>query len=821
MKKILLSSTAIITYVFILIFPPPLEVTRLFLDFRFGTTIILWILIALTLRKKGAQWEAFALTLTLLLFSTTLIYKWQISMYDSQFFGGLLPWSDASAYFTNAQLLLQGSDLNSFGARRPLFSGILSGLLLITGNRLKVSIAILVAINGISAFLAAREIQKTHNTFSASFFIMIYYWYYAPYSGSVMSENLGLSLGALSLAILLKWTRNQPNLLLLGSGLFTLTTALNARAGAFFILPAILLWAGLSAQKKSLDLRAIAIGSAAIVLAITINMGLTKLLSSPDNLPFSNYSYTIYGIASGYKGWNQASFDHPGASPKEIYSFTFEKIKSSPILFVKSVGISYQDFFTPTNGAFSFLRLVHDQRNRGNNFLWLLTILALFSALIWRKEKSYSLMLASFIGIFASAGLLPPCDSDSMRAYAATIPFTIYIVSTTMAIPRKIFSHQTEIEIAPDADYHSYLLLPFTCALIISSTLVPFIVKWSGSLDTGTTGALSCPDGQESIIFSIGRQSSITLTTDSSLRESYTPTLHFTDFKSSIEYGAYHGTYPPLDSEIINNVEGGQTISIGMISRMNSKSSQSGYLVTPGVVLEQGVHHICARPSSDQHLHDRWYYQDDSKNNTQTSQQSFFQVPLFATTATRLLYALGIFIFLFLLTTHPKGFILSPNRKRFLLVGRVLLIIASISIYLHRTAMLPFAWETQKLNMKNALHVEGYLYQLPLEFRWMDQKEISNAPVSIYENGTPLKNPHSKFYSMKNIGKGRFSTQSGYIFLSASDNSNPTTNEKTYEIHWPKPIHPIFEFTIYTASICSVFFLLLAEEQSKYNKENH
>jgi len=47
-----------------------------------------------------------------------------------------------------------------------------------------------------------------------------------------------------------------------------------------------------------------------------------------------------------------------------------------------------------------------------------------YAGLNW-KEGIHGLVLASFIGVFASVSLVPPIDANYMRAYAATIPFTV------------------------------------------------------------------------------------------------------------------------------------------------------------------------------------------------------------------------------------------------------------------------------------------------------------------------------------------------------------------------------------------------------------
>ncbi len=61
---------------------------------------------------------------------------------------------------------------------------------------------------------------------------------------------------------------------------------------------------------------------------------------------------------------------------------------------------------------------------RANVILWVLILIGLVYALINWKKGVHGLVLASFLGVFASLSLVPPIDANDMRAFAATIPFT-------------------------------------------------------------------------------------------------------------------------------------------------------------------------------------------------------------------------------------------------------------------------------------------------------------------------------------------------------------------------------------------------------------
>jgi len=64
---------------------------------------------------------------------------------DNFVIGGLLPYKDAKNYYLGANLLLNGLPIRIAGQAlgRPLFPGFLSSLLLLTGQNLKVALAVL------------------------------------------------------------------------------------------------------------------------------------------------------------------------------------------------------------------------------------------------------------------------------------------------------------------------------------------------------------------------------------------------------------------------------------------------------------------------------------------------------------------------------------------------------------------------------------------------------------------------------------------------------------------------------------------------------
>ncbi|MBA3073090.1 MAG: hypothetical protein FP831_05805, partial [Anaerolineae bacterium] len=234
---------AFMVYVLMLWLPVP-DGIGLFVRYNLVLlTLIALPLFYLTFRIKGILGIFAGLSLTLLLFGLPLSGLWQSGASEPFIIGGLLPFSDAASYYSDALRVVEGYRFSAFSARRPLFPALLTVLLAVTGQNLVVSIAILGAIIAAICYLAAREMQRSLGTLCASVFIFILFLFYRRIAGTTMTENLGLPLVVAAFTIL--WSAaSRKNLWQTAVGLLLLTLALNARAGTFFILPALLLWCG-------------------------------------------------------------------------------------------------------------------------------------------------------------------------------------------------------------------------------------------------------------------------------------------------------------------------------------------------------------------------------------------------------------------------------------------------------------------------------------------------------------------------------------------------------------------------------------------------
>ncbi|GMV50669.1 MAG: LEPR-XLL domain-containing protein [Nitrospirales bacterium] len=86
------------------------------------------------------------------------------------------------------------------------------------------------------------------------------------------------------------------------------------------------------------------------------------------------------------------------------------------------------------------------------------------------------------------------------------------------------------------------------------------------------------------------------------------------------------------------------------------------------------------------------------------------------------------------------------------------------------------------INIQNGVQDSGYRYRVRQDFG--TQSDSSAAPtvsvLRIYENGVELGPAHSRHDDIATKGQGRFSHWVDNLYFSASDNSNPLTNGRSY-----------------------------------------
>ena len=126
--------------------PAVLELSPLSVLFPIVAIIGVLLFVALSRTSRAAHSAAAALTIVL--FALPLSARWHSGRSDGTQFGGLLPFSDANGYYHCARVLAEGGDLRQsaypvFCSRRPLFTAALAGLLALTHQNLRWTLALL------------------------------------------------------------------------------------------------------------------------------------------------------------------------------------------------------------------------------------------------------------------------------------------------------------------------------------------------------------------------------------------------------------------------------------------------------------------------------------------------------------------------------------------------------------------------------------------------------------------------------------------------------------------------------------------------------
>lgn len=483
--------------------------------------IILIVLLGLFF-NSDSHWVGYATPLLVsLLFFPPLYWLWRTGQYDTTVIGGIIPIQDMLQYYSDALRLQYGYRLSIFSSNRPLFPGFLSAILKLTDNNLQLSLIILTLLVVLSVVLLAFEIKKTFGGFTAMAVVVMIYFCYKGYGfiGKTMTEQIGLPLGALALSLFLHGMRNDKLFSIL-FGLATLTFALNARAGAFFVIPALVVWGVFEHNgKKFYPSRFIGF-IVAVIIGFLLNYLIVKGIGNLQGVPFENFGHTFYGLVNGYRGWPALLIDHPGSRGKDAWPYVFEILKAHPENLPLGILKAYIDYFRPET-MFRFLYFSPESRMEVSYLLWGLMIWGV--GRLFRLSSASKFFLWVLVGIFVSIPFVPPID-DGIRALTVTIPFQMLILALPFSIPKSA-------EFVKDTDENMWLYgytLFFITSIVAGSLLIRFIPD-----PTPILAPLDCPIGATPMAVWAKSGSFLRLVENDSRSYSLVPDLRVRDFRES------------------------------------------------------------------------------------------------------------------------------------------------------------------------------------------------------------------------------------------------------------------------------------------------
>ncbi|MBF0103585.1 MAG: hypothetical protein HQK77_22020, partial [Desulfobacterales bacterium] len=133
--------------------------------------------------------------------------------------------------------------------------------------------------------------------------------------------------------------------------------------------------------------------------------------------------------------------------------------------------------------------------------------------------------------------------------------------------------------------------------------------------------------------------------------------------------------------------------------------------------------------------------------------------------------------------------------------------ILSYKILIHSNGKQPIIWERKLISSIN--HEIGFAYKCDHGYMWMSSHQ-GYSPAQIFENGVPLTPSNALHDTIRQTGKGAYSFWYNTVYFSTSDNTDPRTNRRVYEIFWPVYIPKIIRWIVYglTCIELAIFLLL-------------
>jgi hypothetical protein len=374
-------------------------------------------------RQLGGHWVIFASVALAVVGASWyfLIGIWGSAKTIQFGVGGFFQISDASGYAMCANRVLDEgvSGLRIpeyFGEwclRRPIYATFLATILGLTGRSWLWTLLIQSAFVALSVTVLLRATARLTGLITAFLVLWLMFSFSAenvfPTTGT---ESAGLALGAVGLALLLDATRlGDQRLLFLGTA--CLSTALNARAGAFLVLPLLVAAVFFQSTRWRSRLSSTAIAIAGIAIGFAVQFFLVAYFGGTSSASHSNFSYTLYGLSIGGKGWGQVYTDHPELFQQNlsdsqisrlIFDLAWTNVVSSPWVIARALKTNLLHYLRDPLLGTSGLRI-----------LWWLGALAI--ALRWR-ELPYRVIGLMSLGVFLSAPVV--IQDGGPRIFAAT-----------------------------------------------------------------------------------------------------------------------------------------------------------------------------------------------------------------------------------------------------------------------------------------------------------------------------------------------------------------------------------------------------------------
>ncbi len=108
----------------------------------------------------------------------------------------------------------------------------------------------------------------------------------------------------------------------------------------------------------------------------------------------------------------------------------------------------------------------------------------------------------------------------------------------------------------------------------------------------------------------------------------------------------------------------------------------------------------------------------------------------------------------------------------------------SVWVYFRGVNLYLPIWCYSPISKNEIIHKADYLYIINLDNARLSATQHP-SPARVVENGKNLKPGNASKTDIRLKGKGRFLFSDDMLYFSSSDNSDPITNNRDYEIRYP------------------------------------
>jgi hypothetical protein len=141
---------------------------------------------------------------------------------------------------------------------------------------------------------------------------------------------------------------------------------------------------------------------------------------------------------------------------------------------------------------------------------------------------------------------------------------------------------------------------------------------------------------------------------------------------------------------------------------------------------------------------------------------------------------------------------LKPATAVLVVALAVVAIAVSVVLESHRQGFVTVAWQSRSVvEIKPEI---GKASLTSLDTDWMSG-HTGDSRAEVLEDGVPIGPGNALHQEIRDLGEGRYSFWHGNLYFSASDNTDPRDNGRSYTVRWPMPVSAKLHGTIRAAAV--------------------